>query len=403
MQKIEKFLESFKIKEEEKKLKENEQFLLFNPDIDENKRKKLLLMNPQLEFNLISKMLETYKQENEEKKKKKFIDYDIYRNLYQTPLILPNTLSYGKQEKIKYNFNNNTNKLKNEYTNKIYDFFANLLKSNDNKKINNNQIHMNYDEAKKIVKANIKKKQKEKRIKMKGTGRCFEILMYLLGFALFLFILIKSYGDVKLYKKRYESEGNFDGEILKKIKNYEDIEKLDKEKIDELSLKLYNFAELPYDYGKIEKEKNFLERFKDWEIFEKNIIGKDNCFYAFKNEKFKIIIISFPGTNIASTQLLEEILGSSFKNFHINNKDILLSQYFGERILELLNYIFTPKLNELLKNDYQIISTGHSLGGAIAQAFIYFSLSENKIDKKNFPMTITFNQPKVGNKIFADF
>ena len=123
MQKIEKFLESFKIKEEEKKLIENEQFLLFNPDIDENKRKKLLLMNPQLEFNLISKMLETYKQENEEKKKKKFIDYDIYRNLYETPLILPNTLNYGKQEKIKYNFNNNTNKLKNEFTNKLYDFF----------------------------------------------------------------------------------------------------------------------------------------------------------------------------------------------------------------------------------------------------------------------------------------
>ena len=71
MQSFKNFLKSIKDKEEEKKLKENEQFLLFNPDIDEKKRKELLLMNPQLEFNIISKLLETYKQEKEEEKKKK--------------------------------------------------------------------------------------------------------------------------------------------------------------------------------------------------------------------------------------------------------------------------------------------------------------------------------------------
>lgn len=81
----------------------------------------------------------------------------------------------------------------------------------------------------------------------------------------------------------------------------------------------------------------------------------------------------------------------------------MISKYFGERISELLEYIFTPKVNELLKNNYKIISTGHSLGGAIAQAFIYFALTENKINKNNFPMSITFNQPRVGNKLFADF
>ena len=180
------------IKKKKKILKENEQFLLFNPDIDEKKRKELLLMNPQLEFNIISKLLETYKQEKEEEKKKKLIDYDKYRNLYESPLILPNTFNYRQQEKIKYNFNNNTNKLKNEFTNKLYDFFANLFKSKDNKKINDNQIPMNYEGAKKIVKTNIIKKQKVKRIKMEGTGKCFELLMYLLGFSFFLFILIKS-------------------------------------------------------------------------------------------------------------------------------------------------------------------------------------------------------------------
>ena len=97
----------------------------------------------------------------------------------------------------------------------------------------------------------------------------------------------------------------------------------------------------------------------------------------FKYDKNKKIIVSFPGTILQSTQLLEEFLGSSLKNFHINNKNILISKYFGERISELLEYIFTPKVNELLKNNYKIISTGHSLGGAIAQAFIYFALTHN--------------------------
>ena len=38
MQSFKNFLKSFNDKEEEKKLKENKQFLLFNPDIDEKKR-----------------------------------------------------------------------------------------------------------------------------------------------------------------------------------------------------------------------------------------------------------------------------------------------------------------------------------------------------------------------------
>ena len=81
----------------------------------------------------------------------------------------------------------------------------------------------------------------------------------------------------------------------------------------------------------------------------------------------------------------------------------MISRYFGERISEILNYIFSPEITELLKDNYQIISTGHSLGGAIAQVFIYFALVEGKINKNNTPMTITFNQPKVGNKLFAEF
>ena len=65
------------------------------------------------------------------------------------------------------------------------------------------------------------------------------------------------------------------------------------------------------------------------------------------------------------------MLGSYFNNFDNNNKDILIGKYVGERTLELLEYIYTPEINKLIKKNYQIIATGHSLGGAIAEAFIY--------------------------------
>ena len=57
----------------------------------------------------------------------------------------------------------------------------------------------------------------------------------------------------------------------------------------------------------------------------------------------------------------------------------------------------------LLNNGYQITSTGHSLGGALAQAFMYFAISQKFVKKENNPATITFNQPKVGNELFAQF
>ena len=193
MQKCLNFLDPFKIKEQT--LKEKEKYLLFSPDIDEKKRKELLLDNPNLEFYLISKLAETYKLEDEEKKGKKLIDYYMYRNLYETPLIVPNIMNYGKQEKLKYSFNNNTEILKKEYMNKIYDFFANIFKSKNNEKeINNNIIPMNKEEPKKTVEENTIKEQSLKSIKKEGTGKCFEMLVYLFGLILFLFIL-KNYYD----------------------------------------------------------------------------------------------------------------------------------------------------------------------------------------------------------------
>ena len=39
----------------------------------------------------------------------------------------------------------------------------------------------------------------------------------------------------------------------------------------------------------------------------------------------------------------------------------------------------------------------------MAQTFMYFALNQNRITKNNSPMIITFCQPRVGNKFFADY
>ncbi len=117
----------------------------------------------------------------------------------------------------------------------------------------------------------------------------------------------------------------------------------------------------------------------------------------------KTVIVTFPGT-LGIIQLFEEVIGSSLENFNENsNSPILIGKYFGERAKKLFDIIFNEELDNLMKQKYQIITTGHSLGGAMAQCFMYFAIIKEKISKVNLPMTITYGQPKVGNYFFAKF
>ena len=292
----------------------------------------------------------------------------------------------------------------------IKNFFSNLVRAfsseNEGKEKIKRIIGMNKEKVEKITKKYIKKiPPKKYKYKLKeGSGKLKYICLFFLYFILPLLFTKFSFTSKKLDKKRYESISSFDSEILNKIKSKDDIKILGKETIEDLRLRMYKFADLGYKIRSKEKENIFPEPFMNWEIINYKLMGKDNTFYVLKDEKNKKLIVTFPGTKINGFQLLEEILGSSLTNFHKNNTDtILISRYFGERISELLNYIFTPEVNKLLQDNYQIISTGHSLGRAIAQAFIYFSLVEKKINKNNSPISITFNQPKVGNKLFSEY
>ena len=265
-------------KTEEQKLKEKEKYLLFNPGIEDNTRTQLL-KNNNLEFNIYSKLAETRETDFFDEKKNYY--YKKYKEMYGTPLIMPNPLNIFQQQedKIKSNFDKNVEKLKVQYKNKIIDFFSNISNENINKnQIYNNLKQMNKDEIKKFENENIKAESKSSNKKCKGSGLLFEMIIYLFALIICILILKKYYDGTLLNWEKYESVRDFDCTFLDKIKNYVDIDKLDEDTSDYLALRLFHFAYLSYDYGNKEKEKIFLERFKDWEIFENNKIGKDNCF-----------------------------------------------------------------------------------------------------------------------------
>ena len=351
-------------------------------------------------------------EENKPNKKESIFDtlntsksYSNNNELFDT-VFIANILN--KQKNLESFKGANSSEIIKESGKKIRFCFSNILnfyesKNYDIKKIKD-ILEMDEEKIKKITSENIKTIPPKKKHKIiEGTGKCIWIFISIISLLLPLFLMYLLLTTTKIKKEKYESISFFDGEILNKLKASKNITNLGKEILDDLSLRIFKFADLGYKIRSKEEENIFPQAFMNWEIINYKLIGKDNSFYVLKDSKSKKLIVTFPGTNIGSLQILEEILGSSLKNFHKNYSDILISRYFGERISEILNYIYTPEINELLQNNYQIISTGHSLGGAIAQAFIYFSLIEKKINENNSPMTITFNQPRVGNKIFAEF
>ncbi len=199
-------------------------------------------------------------------------------------------------------------------------------------------------------------------------------------------------------KSKFDSISELNKEDLTNINNFEQV-KLQLNIMDHLSLVFAKFARYPYY-----KDENFNnKKFLNFDVINYGVKSENNYFVTFKNDDLQTVVIAFPGT-LQPPQLIDEALGSKLINFDekINNK-ILIGKYFGERALSLLDLIFNEELNKLIKKGYQIISTGHSLGGAMAQCFMYFALSKGKIEKKNIPITITYGQPKAGNIYFAHF
>ena len=162
---------------------------------------------------------------------------------------------------------------------------------------------------------------------------------------------------------------------------------------------------------KVLKYKEYTEKLKDWDIYNMfkeeldrlGLLENENRYiYNFailRSDVYKKFIICFPGTT-KLFQLIDEITQNNFESF-LQSRDIKVQKYFYYVFKLIYKDIFSVDIiNELNMNkDYQIIFTGHSLGGALATLISYY-YSKNDLSI-NEPVLITFGQPRVGNVNFA--
>lgn len=134
---------------------------------------------------------------------------------------------------------------------------------------------------------------------------------------------------------------------------------------------------------------------------------KYNLFSVFRSDKYNKTVISFSGTKEFVNQLVKEELyypNVLVANCHENDIKVCMGHYFYIRIKDLLPSIKTLIDSELtgLEKGYQLIVTGHSLGGASALIFLYLAVEEGLVNRdKNKPIIVTYGQPKAGNKEFV--
>ena len=159
---------------------------------------------------------------------------------------------------------------------------------------------------------------------------------------------------------------------------------------------------------KLIAHKEYNKKYKNSENYNNNFdLFKDtsekNYFYNFailKSDKYKKYVFCFPGTT-SFIQLLDEIKNSDLTKFAEADNDIKVERYFYSVFLAIHKDVFSEYIiNDLKSNqDYQIIFTGHSLGGALSTLISYY-YKKNELSK-NEPILITFGQPRVGNVHFA--
>ena len=155
-----------------------------------------------------------------------------------------------------------------------------------------------------------------------------------------------------------------------------------------------------YNILNIEKDNIFYSLFEFIKKF--NVDNHGIYYYNFailKSVKYKKFVVCLPGTS-TFLQLIGEIFFSGFTQYS-ESKNTNVMKYFYDIFKRIHKDIFSESFIKNLKEikDYQIIFTGHSLGGAIATLISYYYADE-KISS-NEPVLITFGQPRVGDLNFA--
>lgn len=130
---------------------------------------------------------------------------------------------------------------------------------------------------------------------------------------------------------------------------------------------------------------------------------KYNTYSIFKSDTYKKTVISFSGTQELSQLGKEELFNRKvlIQTCVENDDAVCISNYFYKRIADLYNDISKLKSQSGLDKGYQLIVTGHSLGGASSLVFVYLAVSKGLVSREtNKPIIVTYGQPKTGNYEF---
>lgn len=130
----------------------------------------------------------------------------------------------------------------------------------------------------------------------------------------------------------------------------------------------------------------------------------------------KQVVVAFRGTlfgkmsDLIAEQLIQQALGGAVDmitggvQIWPDLPSVKVASYYG-KVIPLLNSMAKPALDLFFKNPgYQVLVTGHSLGGSLASIMathLVKTLTEAKVDAKNV-MLITFGQPRTGNLAYAN-
>jgi hypothetical protein len=143
---------------------------------------------------------------------------------------------------------------------------------------------------------------------------------------------------------------------------------------------------------------------KEWDIVDHAEINESGTFnfnwVILNSDKFQKIIIAVPGTR-EGTQLIYEAVYSGLVKYN-DDEPFKMSNYFLSLFTKSKNGLFNERNLNFIKNKgYQVIVTGHSLGGAIA-SIISFAVKYEKLFDNDLTL-ITYGQPRTGNYYFADY
>ena len=125
-------------------------------------------------------------------------------------------------------------------------------------------------------------------------------------------------------------------------------------------------------------------------------------FVILKNDEYKKIVVAFPGSE-TYLQIIDEIYDIDMIQLPIkdgkNNYYVLQMYYNIFKVIEKDLFDNLISIIGLDNSEYQVIFTGHSIGGAISTLSSFYYIKKYNFKAEN--ILITFGQPKVGSEIFA--